>query len=109
MQWELMLFAGTAAAVSAGCLIPSRWLPRLPNDKLLHFLAYAVLALLAGQIADSRMEWVLWLVGLFFASWAIEGLQNWVPERKFCWRDLGANAAGLLFAVLCSPHISIFG
>ena len=106
-SWNVMLFAGTATMVSAGCLLPARCLPPLPNDKLLHFLAYGALTLLAARIADNRQELTLWLLGLFCAGWAIEYLQNWIPDRKFCWRDLAANAAGILTAALCAPQLAM--
>jgi VanZ family protein len=106
-RWDVILFLCVAASVIAGCLMPARWLPPLPNDKLMHFLAFGGLTSLAVQIASNKVELALWLLGLFFAGWAIEGLQNWVPDRNFCWRDLGANTAGILFAALCSPHVAI--
>lgn len=103
MAWELIFFLSGAAAVSVGCLVPARWLPPLPNDKLLHFLAYGVLAVLAIRIAGNRNELAIWLFGLFFVGWAIETLQQWVPGRSFCWRDMAANTAGILVAVMLSP------
>lgn len=107
IRWEVVLFICAAVGITVGCLIPARWLPRLPNDKLMHFLAFGGLTLLAGQIAQSRFELILWLLGLFCAGWAIEAMQNWVPDRKFCWRDLGANTAGILLAAVCTPHVEI--
>lgn len=103
MVWELILFLGGMTAVLIGCLVPARWLPALPNDKLLHFLAYGGLALLASRIAGDSTELAAWLLGLFFAGWAIEAVQRWVPGRSFCWRDLAANTAGILVAALISP------
>ena len=103
LQFGIFLMA--LAAVIIGCLIPAGWLPVLPNDKLLHFLAYGMLTLLAEYIATNWSELRLWLLGLMIAGWAIEILQNWVPGRKFCWRDIGANVAGMLAAVLCAPLI----
>jgi VanZ family protein len=100
-----MLFLAGMIAIPAGCLMPARWLPALPNDKLLHFLAFGGMALLAARIAQSNVELTAWLIGLFIAGWAIEGLQNWVPGRKFCWRDLAANTAGILTATLCSQIV----
>lgn len=100
MHWEWIAFFCAALAISAGCLVPARWLPPLPNDKLLHFLAFGGLTLLAGRIAHTSAEQVLWLLGLVVAGWAIEMLQNLVPGRKFCWRDMGANVAGITVAAL---------
>lgn len=98
MAWELVLILLGTVAVSAGCLVPARWLPALPNDKLMHFLAYGGLALLAGRIAQSGSELMTWLIGLFVIGWLIECLQKWVPGRAFCWRDMAANTAGIVVA-----------
>jgi VanZ family protein len=100
MTWELLLFMAGAAAIFVGCLVPAHWLLRLPNDKFLHFAAFAVMAFLAARIAQDRMELLRWVAGLFLAGLLIEILQDRVPGRKFCWRDLMANTAGLVFAAL---------
>jgi VanZ family protein len=105
MQVELILFILGVAVVTAGCLVPASWLPALPNDKLLHFLAYGGLGMLAGRIAYTKIELTVWLAGLLIAGLLIEGLQKWVPGRRFCWRDLAANAAGILVAPLCARAV----
>jgi hypothetical protein len=97
MGWDLMLFISAATAMCAGCLVPNRWLPRLPNDKFMHFAGFALLSMLALRVADGRVQTTLWLVGLLVGGWLIECLQAWVPDRSFCWRDIGANAAGIAF------------
>lgn len=100
MPWEMILFAVTGIAVVVGCLLPNAWLPPLPNDKLLHFGAFGVLTALAMRIAPHGAAMALWLGGLLLAGWVIELLQSWVPGRRFCWRDMGANAAGITVAAL---------
>lgn len=95
MTWETMIFACAAIAMCAGCLVPNRWLPPLPNDKLMHFAGFAFLSVLALRIADGRVEAACWLLGLLVAGWLIECLQGLVPDRAFCWRDMAANAAGI--------------
>lgn len=100
MGLEAILFVCAAAAVCIGCLVPNRWLPPLPNDKLLHFGAFAVLTVLALRIADGIIETACWLAGLLVGGWLIECLQTLVPDRRFCWRDMAANAAGIVCAVL---------
>lgn len=102
MGWQLIIFISGCIAVSAGCLVPARWLPPLPHDKLLHFLAFGGLAFLAACMAQDHVQQLVWLVGILVASWAIELLQNLVPGRKFCWRDMAANAAGISVAALLS-------
>ncbi|USX21917.1 VanZ family protein [Oxalobacteraceae bacterium OTU3REALA1] len=102
MAWELIVFGAALAAVSIGCLLPAGWLPTLPNDKLLHFVAYGALTLLALPMVASWRQWILCLLGLLLAGAAIELLQNLVPGRSFCWRDLAANAAGIAVAAVCA-------
>jgi len=98
----ILLFSIGLTTVTAGCLTPKNWLPTLPNDKLLHFLAFGVLTLLAGRIADTQIELVAWLAGLLLIGGLIEALQSLVPGRNFCWRDIAANAAGIVTAATCS-------
>ncbi|MFD2366667.1 hypothetical protein [Pseudoduganella sp. GCM10020061] len=102
IAWEWMAFAGAATSLCVGCLVPNRWLPPLPNDKLMHFLGFALLTALAMRIAQGAAEAALWMLGLLAAGWLIECLQALVPDRSFCWRDLGANAAGIGFVGLIS-------
>ena len=102
MALELMMFLGAAAILTAGCLVPNRWLPPLPNDKLMHFGAWAVLGLMGLRMADGAWQSALWLAAMLFGGWLIECLQSLVPDRAFCWRDMAANAAGLAFATVCT-------
>jgi VanZ family protein len=103
MAWELTFFVLAMVAVSVGCLLPAGWLPVLPNDKLLHFGAYGALTLLALRLAHGWSELAYWLLGLLLLGWLIELLQILVPGRSFCWRDLGANVAGIAAAACCAP------
>lgn len=100
MRWEWLALLVGLGATALGCLLPMRLLPVLPNDKLLHFAAFLVLALLAGRLAPPGTGRVLALAAVFAISWAIEIGQNFVPGRRFCWRDLAANAAGVGCAAL---------
>ncbi len=102
MGWDLGFFVLAAIGLTAGCLIPNRYLPPLPNDKLLHFAGFGLLSALALRVAHDRLEAALWLFGLLFGGWLIECLQQLVPGRGFCWRDLGANALGIAFVALCA-------
>lgn len=96
IAWPWIGFIVVAVGVAVGCLLPSRWLPALPNDKLLHFLAFGSLSFLAAHIASNGAHLVWWLIGLFLAGALIEILQKWIPGRDFCWRDLAANTAGIV-------------
>ncbi|MBB3220861.1 VanZ family protein [Pseudoduganella umbonata] len=100
MGLEWWLFGAAAAAVLLGCLVPNRWLPPLPNDKVMHFTAFAVLTLLASRVAGTKTALLWWIGGLLLAGWLIEVLQQWLPDRSFCWRDMAANAAGIAVAAV---------
>ena len=102
MGWNALLFVLTATAVTVGCLVPNRWLPPLPNDKVLHFVSFAVLTGLALPFAHDMTSALLWLAGLLLAGWIIECLQSLLPDRRFCWRDMAANAGGIAFATLAT-------
>ena len=105
----MVLLGVVASAVCAGCLVPNRWLPPLPNDKFLHFASFAVLAMLALRIAESHVEALFWLLGLLIAGWLIECLQSLVPDRRFCWRDIAANTAGTVFAAAAAQlYVTFF-
>ncbi|ALK99807.2 MULTISPECIES: VanZ family protein [unclassified Massilia] len=100
MSFELIVFLAAASTVALGCLLPSHWLPLLPHDKLLHFIAFAGLSTLALRIEPAWPLRTVWLLGLLLAGLAIELLQKLVPGRSFCWRDMGANAAGIAATAL---------
>jgi len=100
MGLDAILFVCAALGLCIGCLVPNRWLPPLPNDKFLHFAAYALLTVLALRIAQTGVEAAWWLAALLVGGWLIECLQALVPDRRFCWRDIGANAAGIGSAAL---------
>ena len=96
-----MLILGGAGVVG-GCLTPNRYLPSLPNDKLMHFGAFAALTLLALRLAGDVRTQALCLLGLVLAGWLIECLQQLVPDRGFSWRDMAANVAGIASATLAN-------
>lgn len=108
MGWNVLLFVLAASAVTIGCLVPNRWLPPLPNDKVLHFVSFAILTGLALPLAHDRSSAVLWLLGLLLAGWIIECLQSLLPDRRFCWRDMAANAGGIAFATFATFLVAPF-
>lgn len=96
-MWGLIVLG---IALVAGCLVPNRCLPRLPDDKLMHAGAFAVLAWLALGLAAGPVAAAAWMAGLALAGWLIECLQALVPDRGFSWGDIAANLAGIGVAIL---------
>jgi VanZ family protein len=95
-------FGLTFVLVCIGCLVPARFLPPLRNDKLLHFVCFALLAAFARLISDGSLDFLVWILVLQIAGFLIEVLQRWIPGRSFCWRDLIANTAGVGSVALLS-------
>jgi VanZ family protein len=100
----MILIAGWSAlalGIVAGCLVPAdRLPPYLPNDKLLHLVSYAVLALPVAMAASSSQQVVAGAVILLGAGLAIEFVQHFIPGRSFCTRDLLANAVGVVIGTV---------
>jgi VanZ family protein len=107
MATKTILLALGAVSVLFGCLAPKRWLPILPHDKLLHFLAFCGLSIVAGSMAGDTTELIVWLLALFVAGCLIEILQHWIPGRSFCWRDIAANTAGIAAAGIVDTFVRL--
>ena len=97
-----------ALAVVVGCLVPADRLPAwLPNDKLLHFVSYAVLALPIATVTSTLAQNTAGAVILLSAGLAIEIAQHFVPGRSFCVRDIAANAAGVLTGTMTGLAVTL--
>lgn len=106
MSLEIFLFFLIASAVTVGSLVPARVLPPLPNDKLMHFVAYAGLAILVTRLAPEKTLF-LCIAMLFIGGWMIEVLQNLVPGRNFCWHDMVANTFGIACGASVAHYFSM--
>jgi VanZ family protein len=96
-EFMAYLFTLSVILIAVGCLVPSHWLPPMPNDKYLHFIAYALLSVFAMFLTTTFFEFLAWQSGLLLIGILIEGLQHFTPGRHFCWRDILANTAGICF------------
>jgi VanZ family protein len=88
-------------AIVAGSLSP---FPVLPNetgsDKLGHYSAYFVLAILASGIVEPARLWRV-MLRCFLLGLGLEGAQALLTDQRMAeWADLLANAAGILTAWL---------
>lgn len=70
--------------------IPS-WIHQ--NDKIMHFVAFGVLAGVAHGAWPSMALTTLWLL-LCGLGVLAEGAQHFTVRHRFCWRDAVANALG---------------
>lgn len=97
-----------AILVVAGIIVFTSLVPHpfLPNqsgsDKLGHYLAYFVLALMAsGVVSAERLP--LAMLRCFLLGLALEAAQAFLTENRLAeWTDLLANAAGVATAWIVS-------
>ena len=93
--WFGLMFVITGSLALWGMLsqhprIPS-WVHR--HDKVMHFVAFAILAGLAQGAWPNIAPLQLWTALAVFGLVA-EGLQPLLSSRQFCWKDAIANAIG---------------
>lgn len=93
------------AGVVAGSLMPGQAIPQMvSNDKWLHATTYFLLMLwFAGLYRRDRHVWIA--LGLLALGVALDLLQGLTTTRSFDLLDIGANAAGILAALLLSYHL----
>jgi VanZ family protein len=92
------------ASVIFGSLGPSGLLPDIsPSDKLLHFGSYLVLMIwFSGLYRRERHIFIALL--LFALGFLLDFAQGASPYRVFDWRDVAANAGGILAGLLLSRY-----
>tara|TARA_R110001592_G_scaffold58295_3_gene176748 strand:- start:66 stop:431 length:366 start_codon:yes stop_codon:yes gene_type:complete len=98
---RLLFWSATAFALVMACLPQEAVLPGNPNDKLLHILAFAVLALLAA-FAYPRIRLLAILVGLSLFGIMIELVQL-IPalNRTADWTDWAADTLAAAAVLGC--------
>lgn len=93
-RFYLFVFGATALAVLLLANIPVFDIPGNPNDKLLHFAAFAVLAIFAAGALPKVPVRRLWFGLTVFAA-GIELVQFLMAEgREADWIDFLAGVAG---------------
>jgi VanZ family protein len=102
-----ILWAAALLAVVVGELLPGDSTPMQLveaaeiSDKVLHLVAYAVLAILPA--AGFRAMTAVWcLVGVECLGLVLECLQPLVPGRSFELGDIAANTLGLIAGALAA-------
>ncbi|NVJ66998.1 MAG: VanZ family protein [Gammaproteobacteria bacterium] len=100
-----VLFLIACLAVFIVSLLPGKVLPSsLIWDKAGHFIAYCGLAGICRFASNKRADWQLIMAVIVF-SFAIELLQQLIPNRSFEWYDLLANSLGALSGTIIAKFI----
>jgi VanZ family protein len=92
------------AVITLLSLTPLPNLPSVPgNDKIHHFLAYAILTF--SVVLRKPKYWILICLLLFCWSGAVELLQPYV-NRYGEWRDMVANGTGIMCGLMLAMFIN---
>ena len=99
-EWYAVVLVICGGVVCWGLLSPVERLPlwSRTHDKLMHGVAFAILAILASLSLPDTRSGVLW-ISLVAVGLAGEIAQHMTPHRQFCWRDAVANAVGAAFGL----------
>ena len=106
LAWSLFLLVWTVALLTpqpvqlADAVLPDDAI--FPTSKLLHIMAYALLAILTAALPLQRQtRW--WFLGLLVLHAAgTEFVQQFVPPRTGSLRDVGLDQVGLVLGVVCT-------
>lgn len=94
-----LVFIGLLLAVLIGSLLPISHPSVSPNDKVNHFVAYAIL-MISGALAFRTY----WKVALFVIAWGvfIEILQGQTAYRMYDMADAVANSGGVALGYIAT-------
>lgn len=103
IPYPRLCFTLYTAFIAVVSLLPAEQLSAATvNDKIAHFLCYALFALLAGVLTLSPRRFLFFCIGIASFGLLLEGGQSLVPGRDSSLLDALANTAGtaLGFAVV---------
>lgn len=88
--WLIVFCMTIWGMLTHNAIIPA-WIHK--NDKVMHFVAFGLLAGLAHGAWPMLALHKLWLL-LCVLGFLAEGAQHFTQDHQFCWRDAAANAMG---------------
>lgn len=106
-----MLWAVAIATVVIGSLLPSATLTRLhynaiaPNDKIVHFMGYTVLAVMPVAFLELVGMGIALAASMIPMGVLLEFLQRLVPGRSFEIGDMIANSLGVIAGTMLALWI----
>ena len=102
----LLLWSLAVTAVVIGSLLPASALHRMhydglaPNDKVVHFLGYTILALVPVALLELHSIGLALAASMIPMGICLEFLQRLVPGRSFEIGDMIANSTGVVIGIL---------
>jgi VanZ family protein len=110
-RFFLMVWLIAVALVVIGSLLPASTLVRLnynaiaPNDKIIHFMGYTVLAVLPVACLELLGIGLALAASMIPMGVLLEFLQRLVPGRSFEPGDMLANTLGVIAGILAALWI----
>lgn len=107
----LIVWLIAVAAVVTGSLLPAATLSRLrydvvaPNDKIVHFMGYTVLAVLPTAFFELLGMGLALAASMIPMGVLLEFLQRLVPGRSFELGDMLADTLGVITGILAALWI----
>jgi VanZ family protein len=107
----VMFWCVAVAAVVVGSLLPATTLMRLhydsiaPNDKLVHFLGYTVLAIVPVAFVEFAGTGIALAASMIPMGVLLEFLQRLVPGRSFEVGDMLADSIGVMTGTILALWI----
>lgn len=95
-----LAFIGALLGLIVVSLLPGRFVPVLMNDKLEHFIAYLIVAVLGSTVFRSTRGALLLFSSLCALAVLLEVGQQFSPGRTMDAVDAAAGWAGACFALL---------
>ncbi len=100
MNWiKLSLLTVIIAIIYLSLKAPSGGVNISVNDKIGHLLAYSTLTFNTGLLF-SKNKWTIMGILILLFSALLEFLQGFVPGREVDWKDLIANASGVIIGIV---------
>ncbi len=107
----LLLWSVAVTAVIVGSLLPASALNGMhydslaPNDKVVHFLGYAMLALIPIALLELLSLGLVLAASMIPMGICLEFLQRLVPGRSFEVGDMIANSTGVILGALIALSV----
>ena len=107
----ILLWSIAVTAVVTGSLLPASALHRMhydgiaPNDKVIHFLGYTILALIPVALLELLSLGLALAASMIPMGICLEFLQKLVPGRSFEIGDMIANSTGVILGILIALSV----
>lgn len=102
-----LLLAAYALCVTIASLRPGGGSSLDPWDKALHFITYAIFAVLAGRVFTGRRRYAYACLAIVAYGGLMELIQSWMPGRFMSGYDFLANTLGVVAGACAMGYLGL--